>query len=140
MTMKAIKATLPAANTENGKWQDNSNRREQISAYTVVAYKRGQFETPITVRCWMGKSASASTVYATIWTHNRENNGRYFAGAGNAGGYGYHKESAAIGDAIRSAGIKLDTDINGVGDSAIDAALHAIAKALGYRKVTIVKA
>ena len=134
--MKAIKATLPANNVENGKWAQN---KEQISAYNVVAYVKGQFENPVTVRCWMGRSNNASTVYATIWTHNRQNNGRYFAGHGNAGGYGYHKESAAIASAISSAGISLDTDIGGVGDSAIDAALTAIARALGYRKFTIVK-
>jgi len=134
--MKAIKATLPTTNSENGKWAQN---KEQISVFNVVAYSKGKFETPVTVRCWMGRSANSSTVYASIWAHNHQNNGRYFAGHANAGGYGYHKESAAIGGAIRSAGIELDTDICGVGDSAIEAALSSIAKALGYRRFTIVK-
>jgi len=134
--MKTIKATLPTVNTENGKWAQN---KEQVCVFNVVAYSKGKFETPVTVRCWMGRSANASTVYASIWAHNHQNNGRYFAGNGSASGYGYHKESAAIGYAIRSAGIELGTDICGVGNSAIEAALSAIAKALGYRRFTIVK-
>lgn len=52
----------------------------------------------------MGRSRNASTVYASIWVHA---NGHYLAGHGNAGGYGYHKESAAFQDAITSAGIQL---------------------------------
>ena len=61
------------------------------------------------------------------------------ANKGKAGGYGYHKESAAIAEAIESAGIALDTDISGVGNSAILDALTAIANALGFERVLIVE-
>lgn len=71
----------------------------------------------------------------------------WYSGHGKAGGYGYHKESAAIAKALDSAGVELygtaytgreDVDytkrcyINGVGQSAVKGALFAIAHALGY--------
>ena len=87
-------------------------------------------------RCYMGRPASASTVYASIWI---QSSGIYTSGKGKAGGYGYHKESAAIGDAIKSAGIELSKDIEGLGDGAIEEALKAIALSLGFPNVLIVE-
>lgn len=58
---------------------------------------------------------------------------RYGRGAGSAGGGGYHKQSAALADAIRDAGIKLDQSISGVGDSAMERACEAIARAVTGR-------
>lgn len=125
-------ATLPAENTSNGWWQDN---KEQTSFWQVVALKDGEFRHPVTVRVWYGRSRNASTCYAAIWASNRT---RSLGGSGSAGGYGYHRESAAVDAAIRSAGITLRHAIHGVGESAIKDALTAIAKALGYHKITIV--
>ena len=47
-------------------------------------------------------------IYACIW----HNNG---SGSGYAGGYGYHKASAAAQAAITSSGIDLSEDIDGRG-------------------------
>ena len=124
--MQTITATLPAKDVMNAKWKDG---KEQVSFYAVSAWTGEAFEQPITVRVWMGRSRNASTVYCALWCHNREGNGRSFSGAGSAGGYGYHKESAALDSAIRSAGISLDRRIRGVGDSAMRDALGAIARA-----------
>jgi hypothetical protein len=136
MTTENITATLPAAEyINNGKWADN---KEQVEFWAVVALKDGKLEQPITARCWMGRSRNASTVYASVWCSNRDGNGRSYSGHGSAGGYGYHKVSAAIGSAIRGAGIQLSRDISGVGESAIRDAFEAIARALGYSEVTIV--
>lgn len=143
--MRAKFTTKEASNAKN-LYGD----KEEIKSYQVVAYQKGEFKTPVTVRCWMSRSASASTVYASIWINAKET---YVSGYGSASGYGYHKESAAIGRAIRSAGIKLfgspygrdDSEtrnkpayIDGCGDSAIRDALEAITRALGFRKFTIV--
>lgn len=145
----AMKAMLPSADTSNG--QNWSGEKEEVSCWRVVAVHKGKIINPVTVRCWMGRSKSASVVYAAIWAHGPS---RSYAGHGQAGGYGYHKESAAIDGAIESAGITLwgspylnrdeapdfkkRARIDGVGDSAIREALSAIARALGYRKFEII--
>ena len=58
----------------------------------------------------------------------------YCSGHGKAGGYGYHKESAALQEAIESAGIKLRSPIDGAGDSAVRGAMEAINRA-AFRKL-----
>lgn len=127
------KAKLPTENVMNGQWPD---KKEQTAAYQIVAVQNGKFYTPITARLFMGRSASSSVVYASIWCHHHNAS---YNGHGNAGGYGYHKGSAAMADAIRSAGIELNGSISGVGDTAIEYALSAIARAMGFRKFHLVK-
>ena len=110
-----------------------SGKKEMMKTFNVVT---DTLKEIITVRCYMGRSAGASEVYAAIWVNTR---GYHSSGKGKASGYGYHKGSAAIGAAIESAGISLDTDISGVGDGAIKEALSAIANALGFERVLIVE-
>lgn len=146
-----MKAKITKPEVMNGK--NYGGEKELVSSYNVIAIDKGQIKTPITVRCYMGRSSSASTVYASIWASGK---GKHVAGHGSAGGYGYHKESAAIQEAISSADIELygspylrqgepedlkkRCHINGVGDQAIESALFAIARALGYRgKLEIVR-
>lgn len=130
----------------NGK--NYSGKKEMVSAWSgVVSTSKGPVEV-VTIRSWMGRSSSASVVYSAIWVHG---NGIYTAGHGTAGGYGYHKESAAIQEAIDNANIELFGDvygrektnkracIGGVGDNAIRKAIEAIIRACGYRgKVEII--
>lgn len=188
-----MKAIITAAR-QNAK--NYANDKETVSKYVVLAKHPGRKElhTFVDCRVYMGRSASASVVYASIWVHGyTASNVRptiegpisdiystmyaeiYTSGTGSAGGYGYHKESAAIADAISSAGIELYGDvyensqshrwnyneqrentpkeiaaikrrlskqrahIGGVGDSAVRAALLAIARAAGARgQLTIV--
>lgn len=143
-----MKATLPKQDVSNGK--NRSNEKELVSYWKVIAYSKGEFHEPVDCRCWMGRSNSASTVYASIWIRD-DRNQRWYAGNGSAGGYGYHKESAAIQEALTSAGVELRGDvygrngdskqvahIDGVGESAIKSAMEAIARALGFRKFTVV--
>jgi len=149
--MRPLKAKLPADNVYNGK--NLSADKELVRSYNVVAIHKGEFRDCITVRCWMGRSRNASVTYATIWAQGPQD--RSFMGHGRAGGYGYHRVSAAIQEAITSAGIELFGSpyssrgekpnfrkracIAGVGDSAVRHALEAIARALGYRKFTIIE-
>jgi hypothetical protein len=146
--------------TENNNGRNYNNDKEQISSYSVIVRHKGLIEsfnpsgmcTIITARCYMGRSASASTVYASVWINSPANGTRpsfHTAGTGQAGGYGYHKESAAIATALTSAGVELYGDnyrfkapkdnastkrahIGGCGDGAVEAALRAIVQALGY--------
>jgi hypothetical protein len=169
---------------KRGKSADNmGGKRELVESWVVVGIYKGALANVITCRAYMGRSASASTVYASIWISAgprlvKSSDGDYISfadgvsGSGSAGGYGYHKVSAAIGDAIQNAGVHLFGDvydgsnrynyeekraytpeelaarkkeadkkrayISGVGDSAIEAALKAIAKAAGFTGKLIV--
>ena len=77
-------------------------------------------------------------VYCCLWIRGHKASG---SGAGFAGGYGYHKKSAALGRAIRSAGIEMDEGVGGVGEQAMVRALEAIARAVsGKRKFFIIHA
>lgn len=128
---------------ENAKRPDN---KELVSAYSlVVRLPSGDMREVITVSCYMGRSASASVVYAVLWV--RCANGHWTSGSGSAGGYGYHKESVAIADAIKSAGIELQDmendrkdhwfDFGGTGTSYYPHVFEAIARAAGYRGRTL---
>lgn len=80
---------------------------------------------------------AGSTSYCCFWIFYNE----IFAnGSDKAGGYGYHKASAAAQGAINSAGFQLSKSISGVGDGAIEEALQAIAEHLGVKNYMIHKA
>ena len=130
-------ATLPdAEHISNARnyWQE----KELVNRLQVVAKVGDEYETPIDARFWMGRSRSASVVYCSIWVHGRINDYKDWSGRGTAGGGGYHKESAALDAAIRSAGIVMDSHFGGCGEGAMRHALTAIAVALGYEDFTIV--
>lgn len=129
-----MKATLPKEPTYNGQWKDG---KEQVAAMAVIAIHKGEFSQPITARFWMSRRGDgASAVYCSVWTSNRTLSA---AGHGTATGYGYHKMSAALQSAMRSAGITLSEPIDGRGEAAMRNALTAVARALGYRKTVIVE-
>lgn len=107
-----------------------SNKKEMVSAYSAVGVIDGQLRELVTVRCYMGRSRNASTVYASLWVTAPS---IYTSGTGKASGYGYHKESAAIGEAITRAGIDLSAPIDGRGTSAIREAMEAIVIACGVQ-------
>lgn len=80
--------------------------KETISKYVILARTTHCKELREIVDCrvYMGRSRNSSTVYASLWVNTFD---AHTSGTGSAGGYGYHKESAAIQDAITSAGIEL---------------------------------
>ena len=100
--------------------------------------------TAIDARFYKSRSADgAAPVYCSVWVAGRRSvvdgvrhDTLYTSGSGTAKGYGYHKESAAFGAAIESAGIrlpgKLATGLHGGGESAIRDAVECIMRALGY--------
>ena len=123
-----------------GKMENNAvnygNKKELISSWDVIVDDNGKLANIITARCYMGRSSSASTVYASVWIYDEKH---HTSGTGKAGGHGYHKASAAVAEAIRSAGITLSENIYGAGGSAIEKALEAIAEALGFDSCLIVR-
>ena len=61
--------------------------------------------------------------YCALWVRN----GDYFSASGMAGGYGYHRGSAAASEAVANAGINLPYDLSGRGDSMVEQAIAQIA-------------
>ena len=127
------------------------HNKELTDAWQVVVKTKDGLRNPVTARCYMGRSASASVVYACVWANGK---GISVSGKGSAGGYGYCKTSQAVANAIESAGVELfgspylgqDTKenakkrchIGGTGTQSIETALTAIRRALGYRGALII--
>lgn len=148
-----MKALLPKHDVSGAIY--HADTKELAQTLNVVGYKAGELHEILTVRWYMARAKSASVVHCNIWVHG----GAYVSGSGHAGGYGYHKPSAAFQAAMDRAGIVLKADrnsgdqygrelgdrkpyichVDGCGDRSVDLACEAIARALGYRKVLIVK-
>ncbi len=64
-----MKATL-GNNQENAI--NYGGKKELISSWDVIVNTDNGLKNIITVRCYMGRSASASTVYASIWVHSTD--------------------------------------------------------------------
>ena len=56
--------------------------------------------------------------------------GCWNSGSGTAGGYGYHKGSAAVDSAFRAAGIKFNSEIGGCGWERVKDAVQAAGEML----------
>jgi hypothetical protein len=144
-TEKTQSATLPEFNYSSNAKNYNGDK-ELMSRYLVIAHNPDvepndyrRFITVIDCRVYMSyRSDGASPMYASIWIHDPLHD-RHFSGTGKASGYGYHKSSAAIGEAIERAGIKLALPIGGRGESAVRKALDAITRELGYSDFAIVE-
>lgn len=134
MNEKPQVATLP--NPEKSTKFNRLHRREQngfmeeISILVPPAewqriYK--EWRSVVTLRIY-GTSARN---YACLWTHGDAPE-HCRNGSGVAGGYGYHRPSAAAQEAINNAGFVLSKPIDGVGDQAMREALFAVAAAIGF--------
>lgn len=140
--MEKITATAPAANVgmsydekkAAGHYagRNYGGEKETVTHKSVICIVDGKAVEPITYRAYMGRSKGVSTVYATIWVHPGE---CHRSGSGSAGGYGYHKESAAAYDAAISCGFTFSKCLSGTGQ--IDQMLAAMALALGYENPAI---
>ena len=124
----------------NGKSHrmENGGFTEEYSAILPHVDEYGHHKTPVTLRLYT-KTGNRWT--ACVWINGtRSGQEVYGAGSGTASGYGYHKPSAAAGEAIAKAGIQLSEPIDGRGDEAIRSAVLAIAQAVtGKRKIIIHK-
>ena len=125
--MKTIKITP--------KEELNINHRKEkhfMEEYTLIT---SDLRTPIILRIY-GTNAMN---YACVWILDNKKN-IYCNGSGSAGGYGYHRPSAAVSEALTKAGIELSCRISGRGDTAIENAIKSIGTKLGYKKTLIHKA
>lgn len=158
--MKTKQAMMKAVFTkECDNAVNHAGKMETISQFILVDKKTEK--QVVVARTYMGRGRSASQVKAAIWVDLAENKKPtdwkygYTSGAGCAGGYGYDKESEAICQAIKDAGIELygtayqrhgekvdfkkSVNFGGVGSSATRVALLAIAYAAGFNDVVMVE-
>ena len=123
----------------------NMNGEKELVQRIIVVDDAGSKLTIVDCRVYVGHSRNASTVYCSIWASGYINDEwLWLSGHGKAGGYGYHKASAAMQNAITAAGFTLTDEngdsmpINGRGDEAMRDATIAIAAALGYNDVILI--
>lgn len=137
--LNKFQATLKAS-------QDNARHlggdKEQTDSRTLVVCVDGEIAEAVKLRCWMGRSRSASVVHASVWFRAPDGDS-YRTGRGQAGGHGYCKHSAASEAALDAAGVYIMTrpedgeeprfaDIGGAGMDAVEAGLLAAAVAMGW--------
>ncbi len=140
-----MKAILPKSGVSNAS--NLGNEKETIDRYQAVTIHKGKILSVVDARFYMGRAASASVVYCSVWINKPGEKSFYTSGRGSAGGWGYHKQSAAFQSALQSAGITLQGNpyklekkestvlcsIAGCGDTSIRETMIAICRALGFR-------
>lgn len=129
---------MKATYNKNAKTKFTTFHRKEnkcyFDSYSAIVIRpdyegKPSVHTPVEIRLY----GTGNTNSAAIWVHDGSNSGITTSGTGCAGGYGYHRPSAAASEAIRNAGFELSEAIGGRGDNAIESAVKAIAEALGYK-------
>ena len=116
----SVKSFAPTQSENVRKHRKESTFRRQLSLVNL-----GDGEEVASIRFY-GKGERA---YCCAWFGRSADHAR---GSGFAGGGGYHKDSAAMHDALRAAGWVLEHDIDGRGEEAEREALEAIARWLWH--------
>lgn len=138
-----MKAKFNPATKTNFTTSHRSEGKCSFKSITVISlsdkpWQDGAMPERITARIYgTGKRNTAC-----LWVNSTSSKfpeGVHVSGSGKAGGYGYHRPSAALGEAIHNAGFALSESISGRGESAMREALMAIAKALGVKRPALVE-
>ena len=101
------------------------DKQALLHQYSIIAETENGVRELVIARLYASLHREACKVTCILWTNGNHNTNA----SGWASGYGYHKGSAALADAIRNAGIRLSEDITGRGAEAMREALLAIARA-----------
>lgn len=126
---------IATINTERAPFNSNFRKEKNFhTQYTGLAILGGINGIPtvkeaVTLRLYY----TDSRAYCCVWLQGGVQVGGYNLwqkGSAYAGGYGYHRGSAAAACALRNAGVKLSESIDGCGDSAIRNAVEAVTRAL----------
>lgn len=123
-----------------------SHRKEnnKFNEWAAIVKTESGFKVPVTLRTYYTSSGGSNTACVWISGEVAEGGGNYLneryistQGSGTAGGYGYHRPSAAAQEAINNASFTLSEPIDGRGDRAIEEAVRAIAVFFGYKSEDI---
>ena len=98
-----MKAKIYPDKSKNNALNMGQNR-ETVERLRAVLVHGKESQELVDARLYMGRSSRASTVYCSVWIHGA---GLYLSGRGDAGGYGYHKTSAALASAFTAAGFEF---------------------------------
>lgn len=112
--------------------RDREEKNGLAYGFKAVTLRKGKLEDLVEVRVAFTKGG---TCYAVAWIYQPpeycpDGAGMWGSGSGSAGGYGYHKGSAAVEQALRRAGVTLDKEIGGRGWEITREAILATARAL----------
>jgi hypothetical protein len=110
------------------------HQKETIHTANGIAVVNGRIKYAVRARWYMGRSSQASVVYCAV---SLSNDDLHTHGHGSAGGGGYDKISASLGEALRSADVELSEPIDGTGRSR--EAIEAITRYL-YPDATAIEA
>lgn len=111
-TVKSFEAKQNMSATIREREEKNIKR-----GFKAISIDNGKMRELVDLRI----GQTDTTAYACVWMYN---NGCAY-GSGKAGGYGYHRASAAAESAFRSAGMVFTSGFGGCGDSAIREAVQA---------------
>lgn len=113
-----------------------SHRKEKFAGFDR-GIKVVDNEFNVFIDCRIYWTSTFNTCTCCLWISGKND---YINASGSAGGYGYDKISAAIGDAIHNAGFDLVKSVDGVGIDAAKEALILIAKKVSKkRKVHLIE-
>lgn len=102
------------------------------TGYKVVTIVNDEMETLIDARL----GATENCHYSSIWLNTKYTDYDYYIQYGNAcasakaGGWGYHRASAALDSAFHRAGMRFNVGCNGMGESAMRDCLLAAGECL----------
>lgn len=110
-------------NTIKVNFSQNFNRNHRKEnhfqqQYTGLVLVGNELLEAVTLRIYGTRAVN----YAALWYNNQE---KWASGTGKAGGYGYHRPSAAAAEAFEAAGVEL-ADISGRGSQAIEDAVKSL--------------
>ena len=116
----------------NRTHRDREEKNKLSYGFKAVHVHNGALEDLVEVRVAFSGGGSA---YACAWLYqpyeySPDGAGMWSNGSGSAGGGGYHKGSAAVSAALRSAGMSFDEDFSGRGWDLTKAAILAAGRAM----------
>ena len=130
-----MKATMIKKNAEGIRisHREREEKNGLSCGYKAVYMDGGKLVDLVDLRIAFTNSG---TPYACVWLYQpaefarNEMGGCWNSGSGTAGGYGYHKGSAAVESAFHAAGIRFDQDIGGCGWERVKEAVYAAGEML----------
>lgn len=125
--MQTVTTFTPATDRRN--IENYRRERSFYKAISLIDLDKGQ--EVASVRFY----GPSSTVYCVAWLFvDGYRNLTSARGYGKASGGGYHKESAAMSEALQAAGVRFAEPIEGRGDGAMRDALQTLATHLGIAR------
>lgn len=118
--MKNTVKTFNAQQNINATIREREEKNIQHGYKAIYISEDGKMRELVDLRI----GQTDTTAYACVWLHVA-GYGTYACGSGKAGGYGYHRSSAAAEGAFRSAGMTFNQSFGGCGDSMMREAVQA---------------